>query len=65
MTTNPLLIEMLAHHVQAEHLEAAEAERRIRLAERVQVRRQGRLFAALTRFLTVTERRREASHPAR
>lgn len=65
MSTNPLLIEMLARRIQAEFHEAAEAERLIRQAERAQIRRRGRLFAALTRFLTLVEHRRQASHPAR
>lgn len=65
MSTNPLLIEMLARRLQIEHLEAAEAERLIRQAERVQSRRRGRLFAVLTRFLMLTEHRREASPSAR
>ena len=65
MSTNPLLIEMLARRLQSEYFEAAEAERLIRQAERAQTRRRGRLFAALTRFLTPAEHRRQASHPAR
>ena len=65
MSTNPLLIEMLARRIQAEYLEAAEGERLIRQAERARSRRSGRLFAALTRFLTLTEHRREASPTAR
>lgn len=65
MSTNPLLIEMLARRLQAEYLEAADAERLIRQAERRELRRRGSLFATLTRFLTVTGQRREASHPAR